>query len=112
MLPAAFGPELAANSLVGRWPDRWRSRWYRQLVALGGACTIVALVGANLVGFGIDARGAAAALDALTSAEGVRNLGVALLTLFLGVHLDLEIEAWREEPVAGGPKPVGAAAPD
>ena len=69
------------------------------MVALGGACNILMLVAANIVGFAIDIDGgAAAAARILTTADGLRVLACALVTLFVGVQLDLEIEARRAAP--------------
>ena len=62
------------------------------------------LVAANIVGFGIDAHGAAAAARGLATVEGARVLALTMGAMFVGVQLDLEIEAAREvaREVAGG----------
>ena len=87
---------MRAQAIASRWPHRWQHWAYRHLVALGGACNILMLVAANIVGFAIDVDGgAAAAARILGTADGLRVLACALATLFVGVQLDLEIEARR-----------------
>ena len=87
---------MRAQAIASRWPHRWQHWAYRHLVALGGACNILMLVAANIVGFAIDVDGgAAAAARILRTADGLRVLACALATLFVGVQLDLEIEARR-----------------
>ena len=104
--PLAFAPELAAEAAARRYgPHRWRHWAYRHAAAAGGAANILLLVAVNLVGFGVDAAGGAAAAAAvLTTADGLRALGLAALTMFVGVQLDLEIEASRGDAalVEGG----------
>ena len=92
LLPAAFAPELAATAAAARYPARWSHPGYRHLVALGGAATIGVLVAANLVGFGVDAPGGAGvAMRLVATSEGAAVLGAALVTMFIGVHLQLEL---------------------
>ena len=98
LFPLCFVPELAAEAAAARWPARWAHPLYRHLAALGGAANIVLLVGLNLVGFAIDAEGGAAAAAALlTTGGGLRVLALSAATFFVGVQLDLEIEAARSE---------------
>ena len=87
---------MRAQAMASRWPHRWQHWAYRHLVALGGACNILLLIAANIVGFAIDVDGGAvAAARILGTADGLRVLACALATLFVGVQLDLEIEARR-----------------
>ena len=104
LFPLFFAPELAAEAIASRWPTRWLHWRYRHIAAFGGACNIVLLVAANIVGFGIDAHGAAAAARGLATVEGARVLALTMGAMFVGVQLDLEIEAAREvaREVAGG----------
>lgn len=100
---------MRAQAVASRWPHRWQHWAYRHLVALGGACNILMLVAANIVGFAIDVDGgAAAAARILGTADGLRVLACAMATLFVGVQLDLEIEA-RRDPPPHGAAPHGAA---
>ena len=99
--PQAWATSLLTHSrtVFAHRPDRWQLCAYRHAVALGGAGNILLLVAANLVGFAIDAEGGlAAAARMLTTGDGLRVLGCALATLFVGVQLDLEIEARRATP--------------
>ena len=48
---------MRAQAVASRWPHRWQHWAYRHLVALGGACNILMLVAANIVGFAIDVDG-------------------------------------------------------
>ena len=97
---------MRAQAVASRWPHRWQHWAYRHLVALGGACNILMLVAANIVGFAIDVDGgAAAAARILRTADGLRVLACALATLFVGVQLDLEIEAHRAAPQGHGGAP-------
>ena len=99
LLPAAFAPELAATAAAARHPARWSHWAYRHAVAVGGAATIGVLVAANLVGFGVDAPGGAGvAVRLVATAEGTAVLGPALVTMFIGVHLQLELRASQGEP--------------
>lgn len=97
LLPAGFAPELAATAAAARYPARWSHPGYRHLVALGGAATIGVLVAANLVGFGVDAPGGAGvAMRLVATSEGAAVLGAALVTMFIGVQLQLELRAAQE----------------
>ena len=97
---------MRMQAMASRWPHRWQHWAYRHLVALGGACNILMLVAANIVGFAIDVDGgAAAAARILGTADGLRVLACALATLFVGVQLDLEIEARRAAPHGHGVAP-------
>ena len=97
---------MRAQAMASRWPHRWQHWAYRHLVALGGACNILMLVAANIVGFAIDVDGGAAAgARILGTADGLRVLACALATLFVGVQLDLEIEARRAAPHGHGVAP-------
>ena len=104
LFPLFFAPELAAEAIASRWPARWLHWGYSHLAALGGACNIMLLVAANIVGFGVDAHGAVAAAGGLATPEGARVLALTLGAMFVGVQLDLEIEAARDreaEPEGG-----------
>ena len=101
---------MRAQAIASRWPHRWQHCAYRHLVALGGACNILMLVAANIVGFAIDVDGgAAAAARILGTADGLRVLACALATLFVGVQLDLEIEALRPATSSAAPHGHGGA---
>ena len=94
----SIAPEVAASRFLDQHPGL-RERWYhRHLVAACGATAICALMLANLVGFGSGTAEEALRTIALigeSGAEGLRAAVVAWALLFIGVHIMLDLEAWR-----------------
>ena len=71
--------------------------------AIWGIISFVCLFASNLVGFGIDAPGGAGvAMRLVATSEGAAVLGAALVTMYIGVHLQLELRASQE----GGIQPL------
>ncbi|TIC29179.1 MBOAT-domain-containing protein [Wallemia mellicola] len=84
-------PELLATYLLPPhlYNHRW---WYRHLCAVGGVLNILALMGANLVGFVLGIRNTKDFLiDLVCTAAGWKFLAVALPSLFVGVQVMFEL---------------------
>ncbi|TIA73257.1 hypothetical protein E3P92_00454 [Wallemia ichthyophaga] len=84
-------PELLASHFLPaqKYSHRW---WYRHACAAGGVLNIVALMGANLVGFVLGIRNTRNFLtDLVFSVEGWQFLAIALPSLFVGVQVMFEL---------------------
>lgn len=92
-------PELAMKRLL---PERKfpNAEWYRHISAFGGACNVLLMMIANLVGFVIGLDGTKYLLTELaSSAQGIQFFIVAFICIFVTVHLMFE---YREEEARRG----------
>ncbi|KAJ2522446.1 glycerol transporter [Coemansia sp. RSA 1939] len=99
LIALLFLPEALATWVFAR--PRWaRSRGFRFLCSAGGAVNIIAMMVANLVGFGDDS--VAAMVDKVFSRQGLVFLAVtwALLNVHLQMMFELREHEYRREYAA------------